>query len=195
MDDEKLEELTRTRKWAHKKLFDRGSKAYRAFVEFEEATFSDGALPKKDKELIAVGISVRIDCESCMQWHIEQAAREGASYAEVLEAVFFSLLLVPITASSPQYYFSVWQLANPLIVMPAVVGSVSLLWPIPTRWAVAHVVVMLTIVMLVSPTYAVLMTQGAVRVVISPDILLLIAVALVVNIALAAVICRRFYRR
>ena len=87
MDEEKLEELTRTRKWAHKKLLDRGSRAYRAFVEFEETTFSDGALPKKVKELIAVGISVRIDCESCMQWHIEQAAGEGASYAEVLEAV------------------------------------------------------------------------------------------------------------
>jgi AhpD family alkylhydroperoxidase len=56
-------------------------------VALEETTFSDGALPKKDKELIAVGISVRIDCESCMQWHIEQAVLEGASYDEVLEAV------------------------------------------------------------------------------------------------------------
>ena len=39
------------------------------------------------KELIAVGISVTIDCESCMQWHIEQAAKSGASEGEVLEAV------------------------------------------------------------------------------------------------------------
>ncbi|MGA7279004.1 MAG: carboxymuconolactone decarboxylase family protein [Desulfocapsaceae bacterium] len=42
---------------------------------------------KKHKELIAIGISVRIDCDSCMQWHIEQAALAGASYKEVLEAV------------------------------------------------------------------------------------------------------------
>jgi AhpD family alkylhydroperoxidase len=42
---------------------------------------------KKTKELIAVGISVVIDCESCMQWHIEQAAKAGASEREVLEAV------------------------------------------------------------------------------------------------------------
>jgi AhpD family alkylhydroperoxidase len=53
----------------------------------EEAAFSDGALPKKAKELIAVGISVTIDCESCMQWHIEQAAAAGATMREVLEAV------------------------------------------------------------------------------------------------------------
>ena len=87
MADDKLEALTQTRKWAHEKLLARGSKTYRAFVEFEEATFSSGALGKKEKELIAVGISVRIDCESCMQWRIEQAASAGASYAEVLEAV------------------------------------------------------------------------------------------------------------
>jgi alkylhydroperoxidase/carboxymuconolactone decarboxylase family protein YurZ len=30
---------------------------------------------------------VVIDCESCMQWHIEQAARAGATMQEVLEAV------------------------------------------------------------------------------------------------------------
>jgi AhpD family alkylhydroperoxidase len=53
----------------------------------EQAAYSDGALPKKTKELIAVGISVVIDCESCMQWHIEQAAQAGATLREVLEAV------------------------------------------------------------------------------------------------------------
>lgn len=68
-------------------MLDEGSEACAAFVEMEQATFSDGALQKKHKELIAIGISVRIDCESCMQWHIEQAAVSGASYAEVLEAV------------------------------------------------------------------------------------------------------------
>ena len=53
----------------------------------EEAAFSDGTLSKKNKELIAVGISVVINCESCMQWHIEQSAEAGASMEEVLEAV------------------------------------------------------------------------------------------------------------
>ena len=87
MPDDELDELARTRKWAHKKLLDEGSAVYRAFVQMEGAAFEDGALGKKEKELIAVGISVRIDCESCMQWHIEQAASAGATYREVLEAV------------------------------------------------------------------------------------------------------------
>ena len=87
MSKEKLDELTRTRKWAHKKLLDKGSKVYEAFTQMEGAAFSDGVLKKKEKELIAIGISVRIDCESCIQWHIEQAAEAGAAYDDVLEAV------------------------------------------------------------------------------------------------------------
>ncbi len=84
---DKLEEISRKRKAAHAKLRALGSKVYQAFLHMEEAAFSDGALPKKTKELIAVGISVKIDCESCMQWHIEQAAAAGATMREVLEAV------------------------------------------------------------------------------------------------------------
>jgi len=84
---DKLDDLTRTRKWAHQKMIDKGSKVYKAFLQMESSVFSDGALKKKEKELIAIGISVRIDCESCMQWHIEQAASAGATYDELLEAV------------------------------------------------------------------------------------------------------------
>src|SRR4030042_516932 len=83
----RLKEISEHREKAHKKLLSLKSKVYEAFLEMEKATYCDGALPKKTKELIAVGISVAIDCESCMQWHIEQAAKAGASMREVLEAV------------------------------------------------------------------------------------------------------------
>ena len=84
---DKIKEIILKRKKAHKKLLDLKSKTYRAFLEMESAAYADGALAKKHKELIAVGISVVIDCESCMQWHIEQAAKAGASTQEVLEAL------------------------------------------------------------------------------------------------------------
>jgi AhpD family alkylhydroperoxidase len=84
---DRLKEISEHRDKAHKKLLSLKSKVYEAFLEMEKAAYCDGALPKKTKELIAVGISVVIDCESCMQWHIEQAAKAGASMREVLEAV------------------------------------------------------------------------------------------------------------
>jgi len=72
---------------AHEKLLALKSRVYQAFLELEKAAFSDGALPGKIKELIVLGISVVVNCESCMQWHIDQAAKAGASMEEVLEAV------------------------------------------------------------------------------------------------------------
>jgi AhpD family alkylhydroperoxidase len=84
---DKLKQMAKQRKMAHSKLLKLKSKVYSAFLDMESAAFADGKLPKKTKELIAVGISVVIDCESCMQWHIEQAAASGATMGEVLEAV------------------------------------------------------------------------------------------------------------
>ena len=84
---DKIDEIVHKRKIAHAKLTKLGSKVYKAFLEMEAAAFSDGALPKKAKELIAVGISVVTDCESCMQWHIEQAGKAGATRDEVLETI------------------------------------------------------------------------------------------------------------
>jgi AhpD family alkylhydroperoxidase len=84
---EKLEEISAKRKQAHARWVAFGSKVYEGFLAMEKAAYTDGALPKKQKELIAVGISVVRNCESCMQWHIEQAAKSGASFEEVLEAI------------------------------------------------------------------------------------------------------------
>ena len=86
MSDE-LAAMSKRRKEAHAEILARESAVYRAFLEMEKAAFVDGALAKKAKELIAIGISVVINCESCMQWHIEQAAAAGAGEREVLEAV------------------------------------------------------------------------------------------------------------
>lgn len=84
---DRIREICDKRKRAHETLVSLDSKVYKAFLNMERATYSDGALSKKTKELIAIGISVVIDCESCMQWHIDQAAKTGATYREVLEAV------------------------------------------------------------------------------------------------------------
>lgn len=84
---DELRRLSSQRKKAHKRLLDLKSGTYAAFLDMERATYRDGHLPKKAKELIAVGISVVIDCHSCMQWHIEQAAEGGATLKEILEAV------------------------------------------------------------------------------------------------------------
>lgn len=82
-----LEGLTRQRRQAGERLKELGSTVFDAFLKMEQAAFVDGALTRKSKELVAVGIAVAQGCDSCIQWHIEHAARHGASEREVLEAV------------------------------------------------------------------------------------------------------------
>jgi len=83
----KLEEITWQRKKSHTKLMQLDSKVYKLFLDMENAAFSDGALKGKLKELIAAGISVVINCESGIQYHITRAVEKGATQQEVLEAV------------------------------------------------------------------------------------------------------------
>jgi AhpD family alkylhydroperoxidase len=85
-DKHKIKEIGKTRKQAHA-YFLKKSKVYRSFVEMEQQTYADSELSRKQKELIATGISVVIHCESCMDWHIQQALIAGATEGEVLEAV------------------------------------------------------------------------------------------------------------
>ncbi len=87
MTRERLAHITLERKWAHGRWLRLNSKVYNTAMQLEQATFVDGALSKKHKELIALGISVITDCESCMQWHMEQAVQAGATQREVVEAI------------------------------------------------------------------------------------------------------------
>ena len=82
-----LDDMSKRRAKAHRDLLALDSPVYKAFLEMERTAFADRDLTKQTKELIAVGISVVINCESCMQWHIEQAAKSGATKQQVLEAV------------------------------------------------------------------------------------------------------------
>lgn len=87
MEKDRLREMSLLRKKAHTTMVKKKSQVYAAFLKMEEAAYRDGELEGKVKELIAIGIAVVINCESCMQWHIEQAAEKGATEKEIMEAV------------------------------------------------------------------------------------------------------------
>ncbi len=101
LDKEKIEQIISTRKIAHS-FYSERSEVYRSFVEMEQNTYKNGNLSKLQKELIAIGISVVINCESCMEWHIGQALKDGASEEEVLEAIGVGIEMAggPATASA-----------------------------------------------------------------------------------------------
>jgi len=85
-DKDKIEQIIKKRKISHA-FYSGKSEVYRKFSGMEQCTYKDGQLSRLQKELIAIGISVVIDCESCMEWHIKQAFDCGAGEAEIIEAI------------------------------------------------------------------------------------------------------------
>lgn len=60
----------------------------KAFQEFSKATFADGALPRKMKQLIAVAVAHTTQCPYCIRGHTLAALRDGASEQELMEAIW-----------------------------------------------------------------------------------------------------------
>jgi len=83
---EKIEQSIKDRKKLHLQFL-KNVKTYKPFLELEEKAFSDGALSKKTKELMALSISIVTKCEPCMEWHLDQALQVGATEEEVYETI------------------------------------------------------------------------------------------------------------
>lgn len=63
----------------------------KAFTDFNAAVFKDGALSKKEKEIIAVAITHVTQCPYCMDAHTKNAKKAGATLEELAEAVFVTV--------------------------------------------------------------------------------------------------------
>ncbi|TCK17737.1 AhpD family alkylhydroperoxidase [Thiogranum longum] len=64
-----------------------------AFLGFLSKAESGKALGIRDKELINVALGVAAQCEWCIAFHVEQAARAGASRDEIMEAGFMAVIM------------------------------------------------------------------------------------------------------
>jgi AhpD family alkylhydroperoxidase len=60
------------------------AKRYNAFTE---ECFKEGALSKKEKQLVALGISLFAQDEYCIIYHVKGCLDHGATEQEILEAV------------------------------------------------------------------------------------------------------------
>jgi len=65
--------------------------AYKA--QHAAAIASDGTLPTKFRELIALAIAVSKQCDGCIAAHARGAAQRGATAQEVAEAIGVAILM------------------------------------------------------------------------------------------------------
>ena len=63
------------------------------FYNLDHNTYLDGALPAKYKELMGLVASTCLRCDDCINYHIIQSYRLGASRAEQEEAINVALIV------------------------------------------------------------------------------------------------------
>ena len=62
-------------------------KTMAALRAWEKAALEEDAIPKKYKELIAVGFALTTQCPYCIELHGQEAVKAGASQQELTEVV------------------------------------------------------------------------------------------------------------
>lgn len=60
---------------------------YAGFGQLHDAAFTEGAVSRKHKELIALAVAISVKCDGCIASHARGAAMCGASDQEVAETI------------------------------------------------------------------------------------------------------------
>lgn len=60
---------------------------FQIFGGLDDNVYSEGAIPKKYKELTGLSISVLTRCEECILYHIQGCVTAGACAQEIIEAI------------------------------------------------------------------------------------------------------------
>lgn len=76
-----------------KTLGEKAPAAMDAFVAFDKAALADGAIPKKYKELIALGVALTTQCPYCLEVHRGNAVKAGATPEELAETALVAAAL------------------------------------------------------------------------------------------------------
>jgi len=64
-----------------------------AFQAWDKIALSEGVIPKKYKELMAIAVALTTQCPYCIEVHRQQAVKAGATARELAETVHVAAAL------------------------------------------------------------------------------------------------------
>jgi AhpD family alkylhydroperoxidase len=67
--------------------------AWEGYVAFDKAAMADGVVPRKYKELIALGVALTTQCPYCLEIHRKAAEAAGATQREIAETAMVAAAL------------------------------------------------------------------------------------------------------
>ncbi len=86
-----LENFNRERNMLNQRLAE-SDDFFSFFGALDDKVYSDGAIPKKYKELTGLSISIFSKCRECIAYHLQNCREEGCSRDEVVEAIKIAVI-------------------------------------------------------------------------------------------------------
>jgi AhpD family alkylhydroperoxidase len=78
---------------ANERIFASDHLGIKRFFRLDSATYEDGALDGKTKEMLGLVASAVLRCNDCIDYHIEQCVDAGWSDAELLDGLNVALVV------------------------------------------------------------------------------------------------------
>lgn len=76
-----------------KSLSKASNESWEKYQAFEKSIMTEGAIPLKYKELIALSVSLATQCSYCLEYHRLAALNSGATQDEIAETILISAAL------------------------------------------------------------------------------------------------------
>lgn len=88
-----VEEFNAYRSKMNARILEDNNKIVKRIFNLDTNAFTDGALPRKTKEILGLGNSLVLRCDDCVKYHLEACNELGVNTDELVEAMSVSLLV------------------------------------------------------------------------------------------------------
>lgn len=74
-------------------VMEKGNLQMKRFFNLDTQVYEDGALSKKNKEMLGLVASLVLKCDDCVEYHLNRCHEEGVSDEEMMEALSIGLVV------------------------------------------------------------------------------------------------------
>ncbi|MFW5945725.1 MAG: carboxymuconolactone decarboxylase family protein [Candidatus Natronoplasma sp.] len=90
MEKESFEEK---RERLNELVMEKGNLQMKRFFNLDTQVYEEGALSKKNKELLGLVASLVLKCDDCVEYHLNRCSEESVSDEELMEALSIGLVV------------------------------------------------------------------------------------------------------
>jgi len=73
------------------------------FTSLHQAAMAEGSMSLREKELVALGIGIAKQCVDCIGFHVQSAAKAGASRDDIADTISVAVMM----GGGPAYMYGV----------------------------------------------------------------------------------------